>query len=241
MPEVTLFEDGFESGNFSKWDIVSSSGFPGTYNYSVQKSIVHTGIYAAKLVVQPIHIGATPGVRLGYHAESIANPTDPKNLPDLLFAEAWYFLPTYVETTWDNIMQVKQARIDGEDQTRDPVTSNRLIGKDNSLILQLKNHVDESGQYFAEGIVLAESTVSVPIAEWFSLRWRYLWSQDLLGEATVWVNNTEMYNVSGFRSEFNRPFLSFPRQITFNNYAAQVKPSKFGLFIDDVRVWTESE
>lgn len=232
-----LFEDNFDTGDFSRWDIVSPSGL---VQYKVQTQIVHSGTRAAKLSIQPLWFLARPGVRLGWQNKRLAVPSDPANLPDRAYYSAWYYLPTYVQTSGLNLMQWKQPIVlSTNEQTREPTLNVQLRGSGGVMMLCLRNRVDANGGYFAQGTQAAEHSTPVPVAEWFEINCVYEWSKEPSGCVATWLNDQLLWDVDGIRTAFSRPFLAYPRQWTVNNYAGDVKPSPYSLYIDDAKVWTE--
>lgn len=241
---TTLFHDGFESGSFNAWDIISASGFG---NRAIQSEIVHSGRYAARLTIRaqraPEAMLAAPGVRLGYHGKKLAAASDPANLPDAAYYSCWYYLPEPVETAWLNLMQWKQARITSKTkQTRDPVAFVCLRGQGGVMSLSLRYKVAvATGRYVEPGMALGEDLTPVPVGEWFELRSLYVWSKTAEGRIATWLNDRLLWDVAGIQTEFDRPYHSYPRQWAVNNYAARFRPSPYTIFVDDCRVWTIEE
>lgn len=240
-----LFEANFDGGDFSEWDIVSVSGLPYTAQYRIQDKIVHEGKYAARLAIAPFRIGsvvigASPGIRLAWHNKKVAAPNDPANLPNQAYYSAWYLLPTPVESPGINIMQWKQPLIlSAIEQTREPTLNVQLRGASGYMGLCLRHRVDEYGQYFPQGTQAAENMMPLPVGEWFEIKSLYEWSKLPTGRVATWLNNQLLWNVSGIRTEFSRPFISYARQWTVNNYAPYVKPSPYSIYIDSCSAWTE--
>jgi hypothetical protein len=242
LNENILFADGFESGDFSGWDIISTSGLT---EHRVQQNIVHSGRFAAKLSIYPLWFLPDPGVRMAYHNRASNDPTNAQSLPDSAFYSAWYYLPRPVQTSWINLMQWKQPQIiKPNEQTRVPVLAVRLRGVDGSMMLSLRSRVDKEGVFVEYGSDLAQDDQPLPVAEWFQIRTLYEWSKSANGRVATWLtlddgSERPLWDVRGIITEFDVPFLAYARQWTVNNYAGDVKPSPYALFVDDCKVWTE--
>jgi hypothetical protein len=236
-PVMTLnFECGFEEGNFSALDNVAVSGLT---NHFVQSEIVHSGRFAAKLTVMPFWFLPQPGIRLVWYNKAIAAPEEAKNVPDEAYYSAWYYLPP-VETLWLNIMQWKQGhQTSPTRQAREPVAFVKLKGSSNQMTLELQHRVSAEGTYLPGSNMLAERPdVPVPVNEWFELTSFYRWDKGHAGRIATWLNGQSLWDVEGIQTEYDQPYLEYPREATFNNYAASVKSERYGLYIDDIRVWT---
>jgi hypothetical protein len=231
-----LFETNFEQGGFDSFDNVAVSGHA---TYAAQRQVVHSGQVAARLTIQPYYMAASPGVRLVYFGKQATHSADRHNLPDEAYYSAWYFLP-YVETPWINIMQWKQGRMTNpKRQARDPVAFVKLEGKQDRLALSLQHRVSKQGAYSPRANCLAECPdVPVPISEWFELTTLYRWDRGRNGRIATWLNGHMLWDVERIQTEYNQPFVSYPREVTWNNYAAAVKPNPYSLYLDDIRVWT---
>ena len=232
----TLFETGFEDGD-RYFDNVAVSGY-GKWAYSTH--CVHGGTQSAKLTIQPMWFAASPGVRLVFFNGAATTEDNPENLPTDAWYSAWYYLP-YVETDWLNIMQWKQARQTSETtQTRDPVAFVKLEGKGGKMWLSLQHRIGPDGEYLPGSNPLMERPdVEVPIKEWFNLTTFFRWDKGQGGLIYTTLNEQPMWYVDGIQTEYDKPFISYPREVTFNNYAAAVKPNPYSLYVDDVKVWTE--
>jgi hypothetical protein len=231
-----LFTADFEDRTSNAFDNVAVSGLA---SCSVQRSIVHSGQYAAKLTVLPFFLAAQPGVRLVWYNKAWTTPDEARNLPDAAYYSAWYYLPP-VETPWLNIMQWKQGRMTSETrQARDPVAFVKVQGEQGRLSLSLQHRVSARGTYEPTAQQLAESDILVPVNEWFELTTFYRWDKGLDGYIASWLNGVPLWEVQGIQTEYDQPFTEYPREVTFNNYAAAVKPSPYSLYIDDVKVWVE--
>lgn len=234
-----LFESGFETGDFSEWDILSPSGL---YKYDTRTDTVHSGNYAARLTIatDPYYtlLGVPDsGVRLGFHNEGSVDPGDPKNLPDRATYEAWFNLPNAPHFDWLNLVQWKQASLLNEqEQTRVPVASLCATTIDGQLYLQLKHFVGDDGMYREDSRILAVDTQPLPVGEWFPLTTTYEWSKEPLGRITVMSGARTLFDIANIRTELNVPYLSYPRQWTVNNYG---DARRFSLYVDDCKVWTE--
>lgn len=227
----TLFTCDFEQGNFKQLDSIAPSGIN---NYFVQSEIVHSGNYAAKLIIQPNWLFGKAAVRLAWMNRDGASPDDPKNLPDAAYYSAWYYLPSYVETPWLNLMQWKGWLPNGE---RAPIAAVRLLGKDGRMTLNLRTRADEYGEFIEDGPVIAGNPTPLPVDEWFEIKTFYKHGND--GEIWAWLNDDLLWQVWSISTEFAYAPGPYPRQWTVNNYAGKTKPGKYGLYVDDLRVWTE--
>lgn len=229
-----LFNGDFETKNFSQFDTVAVSG---KTNHFTQREIVHSGQSAAKLTIEPVwYYEDPPGVRLGWVNRKNKEANDPENLPNEAFYSAWYYLPTYVETPWNNIMQWKGW---SGPETRSPLHSVRLLGQNKEMRLTLSNRVSDEGLYVSTLPVLATSELAVPVGEWFQLVTYYAWSKEPTGRIATFVNGEQAWDVEGIRTEFSYPFHERPRQVAWNNYAAKIGQKKYSLYVDDCVVWTE--
>lgn len=228
-----LFESGFESGDFSDFDGVAASGL---VEYRVQGRIAHGGNKAAKLTVYPAWGFPRPGVRLTWMNKKQSDPTSPDNLPRSALYSAWYFLPKPVTTSSINIMQWKQGMKAGG--PTDPAWNVQVKTIDNQLKFVLRDRVDDMGQYNKGGVTASVFETNVPIAQWFELKTLYEWDREPKGRIASWLNGQLMWDIQGTRTEFDRPFVPFPRRVTWNNYAGDVKPWPYSLLVDDVRVET---
>lgn len=228
-----IFSTDFEDGTFNAFDTTASSGIA---SKEIQSQIVHSGTKAAKLTIKPVWYSKEPGMRLGWVNRDGAASDNPENLPNIATYAAWYYLPTYVKTTWNNLMQWKGRKPDG---SREPILSVRLLGENNLMTLNLRHRVAADGTYIENGPVIASSPLPVPVAEWFEIVTYYEYSKMPTGRITSWLNNQLLWDVSGIATEFSYAFYEYPRQVAWNNYAGNVNPSPYSLYIDDVRVWTE--
>lgn len=228
-----LFECGFETGNFSELDGIAPSGLT---HYSVQSQIVHSGLYAAKLTILPFWFLPHPGVRLEWMNKRWTALDSEANLPNRAYYSAWYYLPSYVETPWLNLMQWKGWTPKNE---RAPILSVRLLGENAQMTLNLRHRVDSQGAYVENGPVFAANTTPVPVGEWFEITTLYEYHQLPLGHVTTWLNGQKMWDVAGIQTEFSYPWHAYPRQWTVNNYAGSTKPAPYSLYVDDLRVWDE--
>lgn len=230
-----LFNGDFETGNFSQFDSVAVSGRTTHY---VQNDTVRSGGKAARLTVEPHWLYEdNPGVRLGWMNKKNAAPEDEKNLPDAAFYSAWYYLPSYVETPWNNIMQWKGW---SSANTRSPIHAVRLFGEGGVMRLTLSNRVgEETGEYDQSLPVAATSELTLPIARWFQLVTYYIWSKEPTGRVATFVDGEQAWDIEGIRTDFSYPFHTYPRQWAVNNYTAKMDLKKYSIFIDDCVVWTE--
>jgi hypothetical protein len=137
-------------------------------------------------------------------------------------------------------MQWKQGRMTSATrQARDPVAFVKVEGKQGKLTLSLQHRVGSNGLYSPGSNELAHTDIEVPIDEWFKLTAFFRWDKGHGGRITTWLNNRALWDVKGIQTEYDQPFISYPREATFNNYAATVRPSPYSLYIDDVKVWRE--
>lgn len=233
-----LFESGFESGDAD----FSNVAISGNATVITQEKIVHSGELAAKLTIKPSSRSGQAGVRLVYFGENNALRDDPKNLPDEAWYSAWYFLP-YVSTSWLNIMQWKQGRQTSETrQARDPVAFIKVAGKKGRMFLSLQHRVSGQGEYLPGSHELAQRPdVEVPIEEWFELISYFRWDKGHDGLIYTTINGQPLWYIAGIQTEYDKPFVDYPREATWNNYAASVSPNPYSLYVDDVKVWSEPE
>lgn len=231
---TVIFEADFEGGDFSEFDSVAASGL---VEYRVQKGIFHSGSKAAKLTVYPLPGLPRPGVRLTWANKRGASPDASENLPRSATYSAWYYLPKPITTNSINIMQWKQAVVVKEDQqSSDPVWNVQLRTVDGVLRFRLRDRVDEAGQYDKVGLTGAVATQHVPIAQWFELKTLFEWDKTPNARVISWLNGDKLWELSGVQTEIDRPFVQYPRRVTWNNYAGDVRPWPYSLFVDDVRV-----
>jgi len=232
-----LFATGFETGDFSAFDLVSPSGL---YQYRVQSHTVHSGRYAAQLDIRQTwwsRLLGLPdsGVRLAWHNRSQAEAGQRDNLPDEAMYSAWYYLPVLPKVTWLNLMQWKQTRLLGsDDATRDPVISLSACTVNDRLWLQLKSFAQE-GVYAPGSTTLAVGQTPLPIGRWFQLRVFYCWSMTPQGRVAAWLDDEPLWDARDICSELITPYIVAPRQFTVNNYG---DAANLTLYLDDVLVET---
>jgi len=232
---TVLFECDFEDNKLDKF-YVSNNGIHRCY---VTSDLAHSGRRCAATWVTPVSwLGANAGVRLSYMAHKDTPPDIPDNLPDTATYSAWYYLQRPYKTNWSVIMQWKQIRPTTFE--RDPTLLIALIGDGTQMAIKISSKVGDDGQYrLGAGVDLAMGPMFVPIGKWFELKTTYTWSWQTTGSVTSYLDGELLWDIRDIRTEFDRPFISHPRQVVWGNYAEYTWPSSLGVYIDDVKIEVE--
>jgi hypothetical protein len=231
-----LWSADFEQGSYPGGISISGIAWP-----ALSTERVHSGQYAASLTIVNAdgNQNPEPGVRLTYHAHDTASPSDPKNLPDEAYYSAHYFFPTQVMAEWWNLMQWKQSTMtSSSSQTRIPVYFVSSVYINDAMHFVLRSKVSAEGEYTQPGSTLAVATLPVPIESWVRLECLYHWSKEATGRIACWQNGELLWDVNNIITEFDIPYLEYPRQWTVNSYAGRTYPTSHTIYVDDFAVRT---
>jgi hypothetical protein len=214
----------------------------GLASAAVTSKQAHSGRYSAALSIKNADgfQRPEPGVRLTYNAKGEVSPSDPKNLPDVAYYSAHYYFPQNVTSKWWNVMQWKQAVIESNgSQTRVPVYSIHPLFVNGGMSFFLRSRVNSEGAYQDPAVYVAGSPLVIPLNQWVRLECMYRWSKLADGQITCWMNGELLWDMTNIITEFDTPYVQYPRQWTVNNYAGETLPKSHVLYVDDLAVRTQ--
>ena len=84
----------------------------------------------------------------------------------------------------------------------------------------------------------AVSPLHVPLNTWVHLECSYRWSKTGNGQIACWQDGTKIIDAGNLYTEYDWPYLAYPRQWTVNNYATDTDPDDHTVYIDDAAIAT---
>ena len=226
-----LWKSGFESGSTKDFYGVSISGCA---RVDVVTTPTRTGNHAGALTI----CDGKGGVRL--RVEDLVADV---SLPNDAYYSTWFALPEPFTGDDANIFQFKQAVSydGGKTQTKEVLFSIQADWEEGlGWDLRLKSKINqETGEWDNVQRVLGHSGpagIYAPVDRWFHIETRYTWSKTGKGRVTVWLDGTQLWDITGITTEMDWPYIERPRQWTLNNYVDYSTPATHTLYIDDAAV-----
>lgn len=228
-PSGVIWSAGHETVDpfyFTEWTRVSSSG---AYTYTRDCTIARTGSCSARATID-----GSGGVRFTYQGHNLDGfyPEKPDNLPDDATYSAWFYLPEVVDVSWLNLFQWKYRYDGGGTREMVWITVHDWNGQ-TEWRPRLTTRWQTDGTWGGASRVLATTTRTLPVGEWFNITSRYVWSSTD-GRVTTWLNGDLLWDVSGIPTEGDWPFGHYARNWAVNNYGSL--NGTFTLWIDNASV-----
>lgn len=244
-----LWQDGFESGDWSKWKRPAISG---RASAEVVTEQAYEGTYSLKLANWGVDGSHSAGVRMTPDTE-LWRPVESGGYPDDLYYSARFFIPFTFEGR-SNFFQYKMSDAtawNGDGTPREH--TQRMIWKislvwdrdTDKYLLETATRVDQENGQWRDGPsdvqFISEPLVSV--GEWFHVEVHYVWGKDNTGRATVWLNGELVHDQENMSTEANNlECMQWCRTWAVNHYLADyqgyVAPGDSWVFLDDAKMAT---
>ena len=245
-PGDVLWEDGFESGNWSPaWRSPSISG---DASATITDGFAHTGRYSLKLANWNVDGSHSAGVRMEPYTPQFQPESSP--YPDDAYYSCWFHIPFAFEGQ-SNIFQQKMSDATRWDSSGNPTDHTKrmiwkisLVWDDPKYRLEVSTRVNQTtGEWEDRQHVQWLSEPLVPVGEWFHVETRYVWGRDGTGATTIWLNGEQVYDQQNMSTEpTNLECFQWCRMWAVNHYLGDwqgpVEPADSWLFIDDAKITT---
>ncbi len=217
-----LWTADFETGNLKQYDGVG--GFirrNPTDTYAITNAIAHQGSYAVALTIdttKPSPSGGYAAYLFLWNQNLLAGDN---------YYSAWYYIPQGVVTRdWWNMWQWKSTD-DGNSDHSVPMFCLDVVQGSGGLDIRLFYRPDLE---FPQKKGFTQSIKKVPTNRWFHLEGYYRRGQNNDGQVIVWLDGTEIFNVSGYPTVLRDNTLYW----SVNNYTDFIQPNPYSIYIDDV-------
>lgn len=218
-----LWTADMETGDTSQWYVPSQGPYGdyggGEYNSGVAGSApsqdyAHTGVWSLKMTITTPS-SPSSGTRMFRWLES-------RNYPALYYS-AWYYFPqSYSVDNYWNVFQWKSRR--SPDQN-DPF-----------YILNVGNRDDGSMYFYVydwqRRISYSQSSMNIPVGQWFRVQALYQCSGDGSGRVTFWQDGVQLLDLPGVQTRYPDGDCEW----SLNNYSDGLRPSTSTIYIDDAKI-----